>query len=726
MKKDPIRLQFTIYNLHFTIFLYEEVDVKEYGIEHLRNVVVFGHGGVGKTSLIEAMLFTAGMTNRIGRVDDGTTRSDYSEFEKVRKISLSASLLHCEWHGYKINFIDTPGYADFIGEVRGPVLATDIAVAVVQAVAGVEIGTERCWNYAEEAKLPRIIFVSKMDREYADFVKVCETATEVFGKGVLPLQLPISPGLGFRGVIDLVKMKAMLYGTDGDGKWHEENIPGNLRGEAETYRERLIETAAEADEELLEKYFEEGELTDDELIRGIRTGVLDGTIFPVLCGDASRCIGMNALLDALARYAPSPKERPPLVCTDPVTQKEVDIETHPEAPLVARVFKIISESHVGEMSLLRIYAGTLRSGMDVANATRETTERIGQIYVLNGEERHEIGNVPAGDMAALVKLKDTHTGDTLCDRRRIVVAPPMTFPEPVIRMAIIPKSKGDEDKISQGLSRLHEEDPSFIAHYDPEIKQTIIAGLGELHLEVIIEKLKKKFGVEVNAIKPRIPYRETIRGAADGHHRHKKQTGGHGQFGEVMIKIEPLQPGAGFEFVEAITGGAIPAKFIPPVEKGINETMKRGVLAGYPVIDVKVTLYDGSFHTVDSSDMSFQIAGSMAFQKAFMEAKPILLEPIYLVEVKVPEECMGDIIGDLTGRGGKILGMEAEGHFQVVRAEVPLAKLDAEGVAYSTALRSMTQGRGLHTRRLSHYEQVPHDRSEKVIVEAKKEKEQEA
>ncbi|MBI4530529.1 MAG: elongation factor G, partial [Candidatus Latescibacteria bacterium] len=491
----------------------------------------------------------------------------------------------------------------------------------------------------------------------------------------------------------------------------------------ETYRERLVETAAEADEELLEKYFDKGELTEDELIRGIRAGVLVGRIFPVLCGDALRGIGIQAMLDAFIHYAPSPAERPAVVCHDPTTQQRVDVESDTEAPFLARVFKTISESHVGEMSLLRVYAGVLRSGMDVVNATREGAERVGQIYLLNGEERHEVGSVRAGDIGALVKMKDTHTGDTLCDRRRVIICPPIAFPDPVIRMAILPKSKGDEDKISQGLSRLHEEDPSFIAQYDPEIKQTIIAGQGELHLDVIIEKLKKKFAVDVNAIKPRIPYRETIRGSADGHHRHKKQTGGHGQFGEVRITIEPLLPGMGFEFVDAITGGAIPAKFIPPVEKGIVEAMKRGVLAGYPVIDVKVTLSDGSFHSVDSSDLSFQIAGSMAFQRAFMEAKPILLEPIYHIEVRVPEECMGDVIGDLTGRGGKILGMEADRHFQVVRAEVPLAKLDAEGVAYSTAIRSMTQGRGLHTRRFSHYEQVPHDRSEKVIAEAKKEQE---
>lgn len=697
--------------------------MNESGVQRIRNVVIIGHGGVGKTSLVESLLFTAGGTSRIGRIEDGTTRSDYTEFEKARKISLSATLLHCKWGDCKLNVIDTPGYADFVGEVQGGILAADLAVTVLQAIAGVEVGTERGWKYAEEAGLPRIIVVNKLDKEYADFGKACESAVEVFGKGVVPIQIPISPGPGLGGLIDLVKMRALIWEGSSDGRCREEAIPADLLDEAQAYRDSLVEAAAEGDEELMERYFENGELTQDEIVRGIRAGVVGQTLFPVLCSDALRGIGVVSLLDAIVAYGPTPAETRPLDCVFPGTENAVRVEVDPEAPLLGRVFKTVSESHVGEMSLVRIQAGTLRSGTDVVNATRGTTERIGQIYVLNADERNEIGNAVAGDIAALVKLKGTHTGDTLCDRRRTLVCPPPVFPEPVIRMAVLPKSKGDEDKISQGLTRLHEEDPSFVAQYDPEIRQTIIAGQGELHLEVIMEKLKRKFGVEVNAVKPRIPYRETIRGSAEGHHRHKKQTGGHGQFADVKIKIEALPQGGGFEFVDAITGGVIPGKFIPPVEKGAVEAMRRGVLAGYPVCDVKVTLFDGSFHSVDSSDMAFQIAGSMAFQKAFMEAKPILLEPIYNVDVRVPEECMGDVIGDLTGRGGKILGMDTDGRFQVVRAEVPLAKLDGEGVAYSTAIRSMTQGRGIHTRRLSHYEQVPHDRSEKIVAEAKKEQE---
>ncbi len=477
----------------------------------------------------------------------------------------------------------------------------------------------------------------------------------------------------------------------------------------------MIEAAAEADDQLLEKYLEEGELSPQEILKGLKKGVLERKLFPVLCGDALANIGTDALMDTIVGLAPSPAEVPPLRGTIPGSDKEVELKCTEEGSLAALVFKTVSEPHMGEFSFFRVYSGRLNSGDEVLNTTRDATEKIGQIYLLNGKIRKEIGNVSAGDIGALVKLRQTHTGDTLSDRRTPVLLPGIEFPEPVIRMAVEPKSRADEDKISTGLARLHDEDPTFLFKVDNELKQTIISGQGELHLEVIVQKLKANFGVDVELTEPKIPYRETIQIAAEGHHRHKKQTGGHGQYGEVFIKLEPKPRGEGFEFVDAIVGGAIPSKFIPAVEKGIREAMQEGVLAGYPVIDLKVTLYDGTFHPVDSSDLSFKIAGSMALKKGVLAARPILLEPIYEVEVKVPQEYMGDVMGDLSGRRGRILGMEQSGNFQLIKALVPLAEL----YRYSTVLRSMTQGRGLHSRKFSHYEEVPREISEKIAAAAK-------
>lgn len=689
--------------------------MKDYTSEHIRNVGIVGHGGCGKTTLSEAMLFAAGVTTRMGKVEEGSTKSDYTQAEIERQISIGASMLHCEWQDHKINIMDTPGYADLMGEVKGALRAVDSAVIVLRSVEGVEVGTELDWGYTAEYDIPRLFFVTKMSHEQADFDKVCAMIQERFGEGAIPFQFPVNPGEGFNAIVDLLRMKQLVYEPGSKAKPKQEEIPFELMDRAEKLREMLMDRVAETDDELLEKYLEEGELSREEIEAGLKKSVVEKQIFPILCGDGRQNVGVDRLLDVITGFLASPMDKAYVTGTKPGTEEEVQVEVSPDAPMSTLVFKTISEPHVGELSLFRVYSGRLQSGDEVLNATKGASERIGQIYFLNGRDRAEIGSVPTGDMGALVKLKDTHTGDTLCSRQNPIVLPPPKFPEPVIRIAVSPKAKGDEDKINMGLARLHEEDPTFLFEVDSELKQTIISGQGELHLEIVVDKLKNKFGVDVELTEPHIPYRETLSGTAEARHRYKKQTGGRGQYGEVYLRLEPLTRGSGFEFVDAITGGVIPSKFIPAVEKGLRETIREGVLAGYPVVDVKVTVYDGSYHPVDSSELAFKLASSMAFKEGFMNAKPILLEPIYNVEVTVPEEFMGDVMGDLSSRRGKIQGMESNGPFQVIRAQVPLAEM----YKYSTTLRSLTQGRGIHTRSFSHYEQVPHEVAQKVIEEAK-------
>ncbi len=696
------------------------VTVKEYGSSEIRNVGLIGHGSVGKTSLAEAMLFTAGASNRLGKVDDGTTLSDYSQDEIERKISISASMLHCERNGNKLNIIDTPGYADFIGEVVGALRAVDGAVLVINAVSGIEVGTEKVWQYAKDYGIGCLIVLNRMGKENADFEGTCDTISNRFGREAIPLQIPLNPGDGFNGLVDVLKMKLLTYPADGSKQVTEGHIPPELKDRASEFREKLVEAVAESDDDLLEKYLEETDLSDEELILGLRKGIATRSIFPILCTDAYTNVGTSALLDIISDCMPSPVDVGTVTGTRPGTDENAELEASESSPLSSLLFKTMSEPHVGELSLIRLYSGTLKSGDEVLNSSKGVVERIGQIYNLNGRDRNEIGNVTSGDMIALVKLKDSHTGDTLCNRESPVILPKIDLPEPVINEAVELKSKGDEQKISAGLSRLHEEDPTFVAKFEPELRQMIVSGQGELHLEVVINKLKQKFGVDVTLVEPKIPYRETITGKSQAQHRYKKQSGGRGQYGDVHIRIEPVGRGKGFEFVNEIRGGAIPAKYIPSVEKGIVEAMGKGILAGYPAIDFKVGLYDGTYHSVDSSDLAFSLAGSMAFQEAFMSAKPILLEPIYDVEVTVPEEFMGDVMGDLSSRRAKIQGMDTNGNFQTIRGQVPLAEL----YKYSTALRSMTQGRGLHTRMFSHYEPVPHELSEKVIADAKRQKEE--
>jgi elongation factor G len=691
--------------------------VKDFKINEIRNVGVVAHGGVGKTSLVEAMLYNAGVTTRIGRVDDGTTMSDYTDEEIERKTSIGASLLHLEWKNHKVNLIDMPGYMDFIGEVVGGLRVAETALILLSAQDGVEVGTEQVWNIAQKYNIARAFFVNKMEKEHADFEKVVKQAKEGFGHQVTPLQIPIGAGPGFKGIIDLIKMKAVHF--DKTGKPQEDKIPAELEGKAKEYREKLMESIAETDDSLLEKFFDQGQLTNEEMKEGLRKGVAGQKIYPLLCGSALENIGVSTLLDCVVECFPSPSDFAHVKGKEPGTDKEKTIKIGEDGSFSAFAFKTVSEPHVGELTFLKIYSGKLQSGTDVYNSTKETMERIGQIYALNGRQRKEIGIVNAGDLAALVKLKNTQTGDTLCDKKDQVTLPGIDFPKPVINMAIRPKAKGDEEKIANGFSKLREEDPTFLMEVDPDIKQTIIYGQGELHLEIMVDRLKKRFGVEAELEKPRIPYRETIKTKAEAQGKYKRQSGGRGQYGDVWLKVEPLPRGGEFEFVNQIVGGAIPSKYIPAVEKGVVEAMNEGILANYKVVDMKVILYDGSFHEVDSSDLAFKIAGSMGFKNATTKAKPVLLEPIYNMQVIVPEEFMGDVMGDLSSRRGKILGMDREGNFQNIKAQAPLAEL----YKYSTSLRSLTQGRGIHSREFSHYEEVPKDISDKIIKEAQTEKE---
>ena len=695
--------------------------MKEVTIDKIRNVGLVSHGGVGKTSLAEALAFLTGVANRLGRVDDGQTVSDFHPDEIERKISITTSLLNFEWQGHKINLLDTPGYSDFLGEVKGALRVIETAVVLVNGVSGVEVGTEQVCEYAREANVAKIFFVNRLDKEHANFESILETLRNSFGSQVTTLQLPLAPGEGFHSFIDLIKMKLITYEKDGSGKSNESEIPAELLEKAQSYREKLIEAAAECDDEILEKYFEVGELSAEEFQAGLRSGVAKASIIPVLCGSAYENMGTRELLDFIVQYTPNPAVRGEIAGTVPGNQETKSRKIAVNESLCALVFKIESEPRVGEFSFFRVYSGVIQTGDEVLNPNRKTTEKIGQIFSINGKQRKDMGIVRAGDIGVVVKLKNTHTSDTLTDKKDSIQLPVIQFPDPVIRVAIEPKSKGDEEKISSGLAALHEEDPTFVVGYDPELKQTIIQGQGEMHLDIVVRRLKDKFGVFVDLAEPRIPYRETIKSRAEVQGKYKRQSGGRGQYGDAWIKLEPQARGEGYEFVDAIVGGVVPNKYIPAVDKGIQEAMTEGVIAGYPVVDVRVTLFDGSYHPVDSSDMAFKIAGSMGFKKAFMESKPILLEPIYDVEVRVPEEYLGDVMGDLSSRRGKIMGIESEGNFQMIKAKVPLAEM----YKYSTTLRSFTQGRGMHRRKFSHYEEVPGEIAAKIITAAQKGKETE-
>jgi len=694
--------------------------LKTYKTDQLRNLATGAHGGAGKTMLVESMLFNMGEVNRIGTIEQGSTVSDYNQDEIERQISFNTSLLHGDWNDHKLNIIDTPGYSDFFGEVVGAFRAVESVLIVISATGGVEVGTEMVWEEAKKVNLPRILVMNKLDKENIDYDNVLASLQSTFGHQVASAQFPVNVGPGFNAIVDLIRMKLMKFDTDGSGKYNEEPIPDELRAKADDLHLKLIEAVAESDDSLMEKYFEAGELGEDEFRSGLRKAILTHEIYPVFCCSATGNIGVRRLVDVIANFAPAPCDLETIPARDS-NNKEIKKKCSITEPASALVFKTISEDHVGELSYLKVFSGAIKAGDDLMNSGQEKIERVGQMFVLNGKNKTSVDRLIAGDIGAVVKLKSTHTSDTLCDKNNVVKYPKIEFPEPKIRTAIIPKAKGDEEKISVGLHALHEEDPTFISRFDPEIKQTIISGQGEMHLAIILKRLSKKYHVEVTEEEPRIPYRETIKSNAEAQGKYKKQSGGRGQYGDCYLRLEKVPRGEGFEFVDAVVGGVIPGKFVPAVEKGVIERMEKGVIAGYPVVDVRVTCFDGSYHTVDSSEMAFKVAASMGFQKAFLQAKPILLEPVYDVTIKVPEEYMGDIMGDISSRRGKIMGMDSEGKFQIIKAKVPLAELHK----YSTALRSMTSGRGIHNRAFSHYEEVPAETAEKIIEQAKKDKEEE-
>ena len=681
--------------------------MKTYPVERIRNVAVVGHGGVGKTSLVEALLFCAGATERMGRVDDGTATTDFDPEEVRRKITINAATAPLEWRDHKVNLIDTPGYPDFVGEAHAALRVADAALFVVDALSGVQVQTEKLWKVADQHGLPRLVVVNRLDRENAQFARAVESLQARFGAHVVPLQVPLGSETALRGVVDLVGMRAFTY--EG-GRAREAELPEDARDEALSWREKLLERAAESDDALLEKYLEQGELSEDELRGGLRAGVASGRVVPVVCAVATSGLGAQGVLDLVVDLVPSPADRPAEVSVDGQT-----LRPDPSGPLAALVFKTMADPYVGRLSYFRVYSGTLRSDSQVYNANKERAERVGQLYLLRGKQQIPVSEVPAGDLGAVAKLSETQTNDTLCSKDHPVRLRPVEFPRPAIAMTVEPKSKQDEDKLGQALARLAEEDPTLHVEHDPESKKTILSGLGESHLEIVADRLRRKFHVEVQLGQPHVPYRETVRKKATAEGRYVKQTGGRGQYGVCTIEIEPLPRGTGYEFVDRIFGGAIPQQFRPSVDKGVRKAMEEGVLAGYPVVDVRVTLVDGKTHPVDSSDIAFQIAGSLAFKKAAEQAGVVLLEPIMNVSVTVPDDLVGDVIGDLNGKRGRIQGMEPNGDgTTTVRAQVPMAEM----LRYASDLRSITGGRGFFEMSFSHYEEVPSHIAQKVVEEA--------
>jgi len=685
----------------------------------IRNVGIVAHGGAGKTTLAEAILFDAGATSRLGKVEDGTTVTDFDEDEIKRRMSISSALAFCEWKGHKLNLVDTPGASIYLTDTRNCLRVLDSALVVVSSVSGVKVQTEKVWSFAESGNKTRVIFINKMDQEQADFFRVLEDVRKNLCSIATPVQLPIGAEASFRGIVDLIRMKALTYQGGGTGKSSEGEIPSDLKPKAEELRAALMEAVAESDDKLLERYLEAGTLSAEELKAGLKRGVLGGRVVPVLCGSALKNIGIQPLLDLLTDVCPSPADRPAVEGLDPKSGERLTRESSEDAPFSALVFKTITDPYAGKITLFRVYSGLLSSDSTVYNVSKGSKERIGQVVLLRGKNQVQVAALGPGDLGAVVKLKETGTGDTLCDERNPIRLQPMEIPSPIIEYAIMPKTKGDEEKMSVGLQRLREEDPSLQVRRDPQTKEIILAGMGKAHLEIAIERLKRKFGLEVQMKTPRVPYKETIHGRVEVQGRHKKQTGGRGQFGDCWIKLEPLPRGGGYEFVNQVVGGAIPRQYIPAVEKGIVEAMEEGVLAGYPVVDVRVTVYDGSYHTVDSSEMAFKIAGSLAFKKGVLQANPGLLEPIMTVEVAVPDESMGDVIGDLNSKRGRVLGVETKGKGQVIKAQVPLAEM----LEYATQLKAITSDRGDYTMEFSHYDELPPHLKERVIAESKREKE---
>ena len=693
--------------------------MKTYPTKNIRNILLLGHGGCGKTTLTEALAFNAGAIDRMGRIDEGNTLSDFDAEEKRRMFSISSSVIPVEYGGHKINIIDVPGYFDFIGDAYAALRVADAAVIVVDALSGVQVGTEKALELLEKADIPAFIVVNKGDRDNADFGKVLDSLKDLLGNKVIPFELPMGEGEQMRGVVNIVDMTGS---ERRDNRCFDTTVPDEMKEDLAPYREMIMESVAQTSEDLMDKYFSGEELSSEEIHQGIRSGVLDRELLPVLCTSASQNIGVETLENMIIEYMPSPEDSKPAVGRDPRDQKEIERSATEEEPFSALIFKTVVDPYVGKLSIFKVLSGDLIAGSDIYNSTQDLKEKANHIYVLRGNKQIEVEKLTAGDIGAFSKLSKTVTGDTLCDQKHPIIYDKTELPKPVISVAIEPKSKSDVDKLSTGLHRLIEEDPTMTFYRNPETKQTLLSGLGEMHLEIVSNKLKQKFGVDVQLEPMKVPYRETIKKTAQAQGRHKKQSGGAGQFGDVWVKFEPGDDmNDDFQFIDKVVGGSVPRNFIPHVEKGLTDAMQVGVLAGYPVTGVKATLYDGSYHPVDSDEMSFKMAAHLAYKKGMAEAGPVLLEPIYQLSIRILEEYMGDVMGDLNKKRGRILGMEPIGKGkQLITAEAPLAEL----FKYATELRSMTQARGEFEMEFTRYEEVPSMIADKVVAQKQKEKEE--
>ena len=687
------------------------VDVKE-----VRNIAILSHGAAGKTSLADALLFTSGAVDLMGSVDAGNSVFMHEPEEISRKISITSSLGFADWKGVRINIIDTPGYINFLEEARGTLRAVDGAVLIISAISGVKAETEKIYKFACDYEIPRIAFVSKLDKERADFFRAVGDMEKYFCKNSLVLQLPIGLEENFSGVVDLIKMKALLFAKDGSGKIEEKDVPADMKDDAAAYRKKLVEQIAETDDNLLEKYLDKGDLSQEDIIAGLKHGTIGGGLLPVLCGSPVKNMGTQPLLDMILMCLPSPMEHANAVQikgVDPKTGNEITRKPAPDEPLAALVFKTINDPFAGKLSLVRVYSGTLKADSSVYNASKQMKEKVGALFYVQGKKQVTTQVLKAGQIGAIAKMKETLTGDTLCSESNPIVMTFAKFADPVMSYAIVPKSRGDEDKVSIGVHKLLEEDPTLKFAYDEQTKEMVLSGMGQVHLEVTLEKLKRKFGAEVTMKTPKVPYKETIRAKSKAQGKYKKQSGGHGQYGDAWLEIEPLPRDSGFEFVDKIVGGVVPRQYIPAVEKGVIEAMHEGVLAGYPMVDVRVTLFDGSYHAVDSSEMAFKVAASMGFKKAMEGAKPVLLEPIMSVEVIASDDTLGAVIGDLNSRRGKVQGVTPQAGGQSIKALVPMSEM----LTYAPTLNSLTSGRGMYTMEFYGYEDVPSHLAQKITQE---------
>lgn len=694
--------------------------MKKFASADLRNVSFAGQGSSGKTSLVEAMLFLTGKTEKLGKVDAGTSVMDYEPEEVKRHISISTAINYCVWKKKKINVLDTPGDPNFAFEALSSLRVADGIILVIDALDGVKIQSEKLWDYARQRKIPGMIFISKMDRDRADFDMALKDVQDTLGVKPVCFTIPIGAEADFRGVVDIIEQKALIYAGDDSGKFEVSEIPADLKEKVNEYHEKLVEDAAGADEELLEKYLDEGTINKAEVMRGLRRGIMTGELAPVFVGSGTKNMGVQPLLDAIVQLMPSPLEAGPFTGRDPEGRK-IERAPDPEGPFSALVFKTIADPYAGRLNVMRVYSGTLNPDTNVLNSTKGVKERVGQLLQLEGKGQEAMSSAVSGELLAVAKLKETMTGDTLCSEKDPIIYEPLEPPQPMISYSITPKAKGDEEKVMSSLQKLIEEDPTLSLRREEQTKEFIISGMGQIHIQVTKEKLERKFGVNVDLAAPKVPYKETIKKKARAQGRYKKQTGGRGQFGDTWLEVEPLPRGAGFEFVDKIVGGVIPKQYIPAVEKGVQEAMAKGVLAGYPMIDIKVTLYDGKYHEVDSSDLAFKIAASLGFKKACQQAGVVLLEPIMNMEIIVPDEYIGDVIGDINSRRGRIIGTESHGNYQVVKTQVPMAEV----LEYAPDLTRITSGRGDFTMSFSHYEEVPPQIAERIIAQAKKEGEEE-